>query len=235
MFEKIILIFGITILMSACQNKDPKLVVTTTIDSEFQNSLDGWMPGLAGYTALSDSATMDWQVRPSRLRPPLDSTRYALKMQSTNDDSNLFMFISKQLKGLEPSSSYNVKFNIKVSTNVFPDSLDLLGKPGQNIYLKVGATAVMPTLSLVKGVVTLNVDKGIVSASGKDLISLGAINNHEIRKIFTLFQYKNEESFTVRSNSNGELWLYIGSDSAYPGKTSYYIDKATIKLSRRID
>lgn len=221
--------------MYACQNKDPKLVATTTIDSEFQNSINGWIPGLVGYTAQSDSAKIDWQVNSSRLQPPLDTTRYGLKMQSTNARDNLFMFISKQITGLEPSTNYNVNFNINISTNVFSDSSDLLGNPGKNIFLKVGATGITPKLEIINGVVSLNLDKGAITTSGKDLISLGAINNQEIRKLFTISNFKNQESYTVRSNSNGEIWLFIGSDSAYPGKASYYIDRATIKLSSRID
>tara|TARA_R110002124_G_scaffold271631_1_gene440548 strand:- start:17 stop:724 length:708 start_codon:yes stop_codon:yes gene_type:complete len=234
MLRKVLYILVISGLLGACQ-KDPKLVAITTVDSEFQTGIDNWTPGLAGYTAQTDSATVDWQVSYSRLRPPLDTTRYGLKMQSTNDDTDLFMFVTKKVAGLEPLTNYYIQFDIALSTNVFKDSLDLLGKPGQSVFLKVGAFPNEPAYVLVNGVATLNVDKGVVSKSGSDLISLGEVNNQEIRKIFTLVHYNNPDTYTVRTNSNGELWLYLGTDSGYPGKTTYYIDRAVIKLNTRID
>ena len=83
----------------------------------------------------------------------------------------------------------------------------------------------------------LDIDKGVQSRGGDDAVVVGDMTNSfenctdesawELKTVSTA-----DEDFRARSDTDGTLWLYGGTDSGFEGRTIYFITDFTARLTR---
>jgi hypothetical protein len=75
----------------------------------------------------------------------------------------------------------------------------------------------------------MNIDKGNQSVPGVDMGTIGHIGVSDTTTQFTLINRNNTTNlFTIRTDANGEVWVCIGTDSGFEGRTTLYYDQITL-------
>lgn len=164
----------------------------------------------------------------------LNKESYALSGYNNNDD--LFMFISRKLDGLQPNTSYALHFNVELASNAPRNSFGVGGSPGASVYLKAGAISYPPARESRQINDTtfwqVNFDKGNQSEGGSDMQLLGHVGTNRNDFTYTLIERSSSEPLIVTSNGAGKLWLLLGFDSGFEGKTNLYLTRLRLTLSQ---
>ena len=146
-------------------------------------------------------------------------------LSCNNVSGDVFMFVKKKIEGLRPNTSYNVAYEIQLSSNAVA---------GQGIILKGGASELEPKKVIENGYYVLNIDKGSDTTSGENVISFGDIGASNPVTAYNSTVKGNLNSYTpfiTRTNSRGELWLVLGTDSLFEGTTTVYFTNIGLVFS----
>lgn len=162
-----------------------------------------------------------------------DQEGKAIQIIGNNHSDDMFMGFYREIKGLKPNSDYLFKLRFDLGTNVPRGMMGIGGSPGTSVYVKAGFVSKEPKLTTdeLNHIRFENVDKANQSQSGKDLQLL--TNMEKASDDYTeAFEYKTiAHYFRATTNENGVVFLLIGTDSGFEGKTEvYYRD---VKLTVR--
>ncbi|TLV01196.1 hypothetical protein [Dyadobacter luticola] len=230
--QKWILCAGValTAFLSACNNDG--LDAITTVDSDFEKSLDGWSAAFSEYSSETDTASLVLRSGRTSLPPGLDTTQHAFVLQGMNGSDDMFMYLKKKVTGFVANGTYEVVFDINLGTNYPENSFGTGGSPGSSVYLKAGASGTEPSVKLVNKFYEFALDKGAQSQEGKDAIILGNVANEREDTKYALVKRSNGgKPFTVKADPQGVIWLFVGTDSGYEGLTKLYYNRITARLT----
>ena len=120
-----------------------------------------------------------------------------------------------------------MRFNITAASSAGSGCVGIGGSPGDSVYLKAGATPSAPRVELdSSNLYQVNFDKGQQSQSGAAASVAGTIGNGSSNcsesAPFRTLAWQHAHPEVVTSNEFGELWLVVGTDSAFEGKTTLY-------------
>lgn len=157
-------------------------------------------------------------------------------LAGNNHSDDLFMFIKTPIQGLEPNSFYKVTLSVKLATNV-PEGLSGIGgSPGESVTLKVGASTIEPTKVNRNGFYFLNVDKGNQTNGGKNAVVVGNLANPLVNQENPRFEIKEvnnlNQPIITQSDNQGQLWVFLGTDSGFEGTSKYYIGEVDVYLQQ---
>lgn len=210
---------------------DDKLNAITIVDSAFQTGTDGWTAQFSEYSTTTDSVSLEMQAGRARLPTGLDTTKYAFRIQGHNRSDDMFMYLKKKVTGFIPNQNYSVTFEMDLGTQYPENSLGTGGSPGSSVYLKAGAVATEPNRKLVDKVYHFTLDKGQQSESGKDAVLLGNVSNGVDQTIYKLVRRSNlDKPINIKANAQGEIWLFVGTDSGFEGLTVLYYDHIRVTI-----
>jgi hypothetical protein len=195
----------------------------------FAESPNEWMPGFSDFP-VGDSTS--YQLKSGYTAEPLTGQK-ALMITGNNVGDDLFMFYKRKLRGFRPNTEYILTFEVELLTDL---KVAFTGTADESVYLKVGATAQEPKSVIDESRYVMNIDKGNHSLGGQDMVMIGDIAATSTSgSDYTLILRSNTDSYStpciVRTNSNGELWLIMGTDSGYQGLTTLYYTKVSIVFS----
>ena len=197
---------------------------------ELDADAEGWSYGFADYPPGQETfyelscvqATLPAEVGPGG----------GLKVNGNNHSDDLFSYLFYAVHGLAPQTLYRLHMTVVIDTNAPADCGGIGGSPGTGVFVKLGASAIAPAASVdSNGHLRLNIDKGNQSAGGVDMKVVGDLGN-----TFTCpdqtYQAKTLSltGFSVRTSSDGSLWLLFGTDSGFEGITTYYVDRISATL-----
>lgn len=210
-------------LLSSC---DKKIDLPLELSFEFDQGAEGWIPGFADYPA-GEEDFYELASAISRLPDPLPAAYNAFMLEGNNHSDDLFMFMKKQITGLNPNTDYNLTINLEMASNAAEGSFGIGGSPANSVYVKAGASAVEPIAAIdpEDGWLRMNIDKGNQAQGGADMIVLGDFSNGTDESTYILVARKNNIPFAFKTDNNGEAWLIVGLDSGFEGKTSAYINR----------
>ena len=233
---------ALTTLLSACNN-DPKLNSVIIVESQFDTGVEKWVADYTGYpdSTVANAAKKDsimaakYQFSAIKARMPmlLDSAKYGFKVQSFNKSDSLFTFLKKKVTGLNPGKNYIVSFEIDLGTN-YPEKMTGNTTPqGGLVYVKAGAVPAEPLkmFNSARKYYTFNLNKGVRSASGTQMFTLGNIANGLDTLRYKLVARNLDKPISVQANTQGEIWLCVGTDSGYRGLTLLYYDKIKVVIT----
>jgi hypothetical protein len=221
---------GFLVLFTGCDLEDDKLgltILTQTFD--FAESDHSWQYGFADYP-IGDST--DFALRYAYT----DSIgQQAIMLSGNNKSDDLFMFIKKKITGLRPNTSFTMTFEVTFASNAKQGIVEPAGAPGENVYMKVGATSFEPKTVIDDRMYIMNLDKGELSQGGSDMIPIGNVavpssSAGYVNVTRTNTTY-NGSPFEVTSNNDGEIWLVVGTDSGYEGTTTLFYTSVYVALS----
>lgn len=226
-----ILFIIVSMVFPACNNDDDQVDNTrVTLSYDFSTNAEGWAGDFADYPA-GEEELYALEFGHSLLPEPLYLSQGALKLSGKNHSDDLFMFVKKEVTGLIPNRSYRINFKVEIASNVANDQVGIGGSPGESVYIKAGASSAPPQKTEDElGWYRLNIDHGNQSQGGEDMIVLGNFANGTTQNVYTLKTLSNPTPLLATTSANGTLWLLFGTDSAFEGETTIYINKIEVKL-----
>ena len=63
------------------------------------------------------------------------------------------------------------------------------------------------------------------------MMVIGDFSNDTDKNIYTLKGVTNAAPFQAQAGPNGELWLIVGTDSGFEGKTTIYYNRIEVTLN----
>jgi hypothetical protein len=222
-------------MLSACKKSSNNSPSTgNQYEYNFSAGAEGWIGDFADYPN-EPGVELFYQLEFSHtgLPAPLNTTDGALRLSGINKSDDLFMFIKKKITGLEAGKKYSVNLTIDFATNVANNMVGIGGSPGESVFVKAGAIALEPMkmINTSENWFRMNIDKNNQSNSGNDMKVIGNFANGTNINTYTIKQLSTITPITVQANPQGEIWLVIGTDSGFEGRTTIYYNsvKATIK------
>jgi len=206
----------------------PKLN-SQTLFYNFTTGYEGWIGDFADYP-ITDSVSYELKYNRTTLPSPLNTSKYALKIKGNNHSDDLFMFIKRKVTGLLPNTTYQLLIEVEFASNAPTNASGVGGSPGEGVVMKVGATIIEP-LKIIDASENyrMNIDKGGQMDTGVDMDTIGHIGVTDTTTVFTLIKRSNTARlFTIKTNSKGEVWVCIGTESAFEAVTTLYYNE--IKL-----
>jgi hypothetical protein len=236
MWKKILAITGF-IAMGACADEmDDNAFFLYRYEADFSDSMDGWWGDFADYpVGINDSTEYELQIEYTDLPANLASGQKALMLSGNNHSDDLFMFIKKKITGLNPSTDYTLAISVEFASNAPKGSVGAGGSPGESVFLKVGGVAMEPKKVIDGDYYRMNIEKGNQAQSGEHMTVIGDISVSATTTEYTEILRDNSSMNTpliVKSNSHGELWLVVGTDSGFEGVTTLYYTHINAILSR---
>lgn len=206
-------------------------------DFRFTTGTHNWIVGFADYPAGEEQG-YQLVAGHEKLPAPLDQSRRGVLLSGMNHSDDLFMSLKRQLTGLEPETEYGIEISVEFATNAAHGCIGVGGAQGESVVIKAGASAVEPdTVVDAEGMVRFNLDKGNQLEPGADAIVLGNIANSSTDCHDAPYELKTLESadqeLTTKTDANGRLWLFVGSESGYESKTALYYTRIRAELTPR--
>ncbi|MDF2177113.1 hypothetical protein P2G88_02500 [Aliiglaciecola sp. CAU 1673] len=232
MFPHRLLPFCVAIALSGCelvsgntwldQNGNVRLI------SSFEQTSDNWSAGFSDYDAGS-ADTYDLAFGVKTL--PDESGHKGFMLSGNNRSDDLFMFIKRQLTGLRANSRYLAELEVKFLSNAGEGCMGIGGAPGESVFVKFGFGTVEPKQQGYY----LNLDIGSQAQGGNNAIVLGNVAAKDSDCSGTTFAPKTitttaQHRLELTTDSQGSVWLFVGTDSGYEGLTTLYYDHIALKL-----
>lgn len=203
-----------------------------TFTNNFFNGYDGWTGDFADYP-ITDSLHYQLTFDRTKLPAPLDTNTFSLMMSGINHSDDLMMFIKRKISGLIPNTVYNLKFSIDVASKYPTHAAGIGGAPGEAVKVIVNAAAVEPNKIIIDNYFRLNLvyqpnDPPIDST----LQTIGHVGVEDTTTVYTIVNRNNlSDPFKVKTDSNGEVWVLIGTDSGFEGTTTLYYSWVDLTFS----
>jgi hypothetical protein len=205
-----------------------KSFVPIVVSDDFRNGALGWTAAFADFAPVTaPTMELDSGIRPLPAELGVAGTGFWITGHNRSDD--LFMFLTKKLSaadGVLPNQRYRIRFKITAASSAGSNCVGVGGAPGESVYLKAGATNLAPAVVLEGDLYQVNFDKGQQSQSGSAASVAGHIGNGSSNcsdnAPFISLAWEHTHPDLVTSNESGELWLVVGTDSAFEGKTTLY-------------
>ena len=203
----------------------------------FEEDMDGWSTGFADLPQDHEPDLYETESGHGSLPSGIEGNGIYLKGHNRSDD--LFMFLMRLIEGLKPETTYSIMFTVDLASNTPAGMMGIGGSPGESVYVKVGAVGTEPEIVEDSGGwLRMSLDKGNQASEGEDMINIGTISNPNIDlNTFTGEEYalmtleNHYYSFNVTSDSEGKIWVLLGTDSGFEGLTLVYYDSIEITLT----
>ncbi len=214
---------------------EPSLYTVNT----FENDAEGWEALFADYPqGLEDSLKLSFDYGsffPSELIGDVKAiiqTGYAA-------NSDLFMFIKKQISGLEPEKQYAVVFNIELYAQLNQEYEGDIEQENKGSFLKSGVFTDEPGVILADGTgetpdtLVPDFQIGEANEAGLDMINVGKLE-YTIPGATPVINFGSsvENPVNVMSDADGKVWLVLGVDTNIPVYMSIYYSNITVNYKR---
>ncbi|WP_143165185.1 hypothetical protein [Chryseolinea serpens] len=223
------------VLASCSMSNDNGSILVTSYSYDFAVSQNDWQADFSDFPAGADDSTFYELKFAYTDRPASVGSGKSIMLSGNNHSDDLFMFMKKKVTGLSPNTDYTVVFDVELASNAPKGYSGVGGAPGESVFLKAGASGMEPKKVIESNQYTFNLDKGNQNSAGVMSTVLGNIATTESSTDYALITRTNASSnaapFIGRSNSNGEIWLFVGTDSGFEGITTVYYTKVNIVFS----
>ena len=208
---------------------------------EFQDGSDGWASDISDFSeeTMPEDLLSETGVTP----PGIEEESGYFHLAASNRSDDLFLFMSKQIgtdAALAANTPYSIEFTVAAASNAPSNCAGIGGAPGESVWLKVGASTEQPTPVDEDGYTRLTVDKGGQSQGGEDADVAGVIANGipceealDSDQPYAMVTWNQTLQGAVETNEEGELWVFIGTDSGFEGRTSLYYDTVELDIEPR--
>ena len=199
---------------------------------DFESGAEGWTVGFADLPVGHDQSIYELEHGHRSLPDGLEGG--GVYVQGHNRSDDLFMYLKRQVGGLKPNMAYAVSATVDLATNVPPGLVGIGGAPGESVYVKAGASAVEPVAEEDGNrYLRMNIDKGNQANGGESMVVLGNVAHPEAAdREYRIKTLANMESpLTAITDSEGRIWLIVGTDSGFEGLTTLYYARIDYTLS----
>jgi hypothetical protein len=235
MWSKAIGLACMVFLCGCSLSNEDQGISVFSVSFDFSQSEEGWNADFVDLPSNDEDSSF-YELKYGYTNLPANlGTGKAIMLSGNNHSDDLFMFIKRKVSGLTPNTSYNLVFEVELASNAPEGSVGIGGSPGKSVYLKAGASEIEPVKNVQGDQYVLNIDKGNQSDGGSNAIVLGDIATPLTVAEYALITRNNASSsaepFIAKSNSTGDIWLMIGTDSGFEGTTTVYYTKVKVLFS----
>lgn len=209
--------------------------ISIQFDFNFNTNEQDWAGDFADYP-VGEETFFELEFGRAILPSPVSSTDEVLEnglyLSGNNHSDDLFMFVKRQVEGLEPNTFYALIFNVILESKIPPGQMGIGGSPGESVYVKVGGSALEPQKIDVRGYYQMNIDKGNQSTGGEHALVVGSLANVHVDREAPQFEpisYVNSVPLRVKTDPEGRLWFFLGTDSGFEGPTLFYIARIAVE------
>ena len=239
---KVLLVFACCLVFASCGSDDsdsiPSFPDEVSISTNFESGADGWSADFADYP-VGEEQFYELNSGIASLPAPLDVNKKGYMITGINHSDDLFMFIKRKITGLQPNTNYLATLSFNLASNAPSNAIGVGGAPGEGVWVKYGFTTVEPlkvaTAEASQNSYRMNIDIGAQSNSGNDSRLLGHIaNGNEPGQLTFVNLAKSNASspYQFTTDSNGEAWVYLSTDSGYESVTTVYYNSIEITLRK---
>lgn len=210
---------------------------------DFRFGTHGWTADFCDYSTAIHPPILELDSGLRPLPPELGVPGTGFMIAGHNRSDDLFMFLTKKLTpldGVKPHQQYLATFRIVFASNAGDNCAGIGGSPGNSVMMKAGATGEEPRVVRVQepGALyahyRLSVDKGNqgidgAAATNVSVIANGTPNCFGNAPYVSLDRTRLHKS-VVTANADGEVWLIVGTDSGFEGKTTLYYQSIEVAL-----
>ena len=198
----------------------------------FESDSEGWIVGFADLPVNFDQSIFELDHGHRPLPDGLGGS--GIYVQGHNRSDDLFMFVKRRVGGLRPNTSYAVFVTVDIATNVPAGLVGIGGSPGESVFVKAGASTIEPTAREGDNQhLRMNIDKGNQARGGASMVVLGNVAHPEVQgrdyRIKTLDN--SDMPLMVDTDSEGRVWLIVGTDSGFEGLSALYYSRIDYLLS----
>ncbi len=209
-----------------------------TLSYDFDGGSDGWASEITDYTEATRPAEV---ISETGVSPPgLEEGSGFFHLAADNPSDDVFAYLLREVTpddGLEGDRSYTASFTVRFASNAPTGCAGIGGAPGESVYFKVGAASEQPLPVMEDGQSRLSVDKGGQSQGGDAAVVAGTIDNgipceQALESDPPPYAMVTREGTVadVTTTADGSLWLFVGTDSGFEGRTSIYYDRIEVTL-----
>jgi hypothetical protein len=230
MYRNRLLLILLSVVVMSCAMQDEDAISIKTNTSDFNESENGWKHGFSQYLTVGDSAEAELKYAYADKPPSLPEGK-GLMLSGKSSTPELFMFIKKQITDLRPETDYTITVNVEVASSAASQSNNLVSP---SVFLKVGAVSFEPQTFKSADKIVINVDKGPDDQDGSEMLNVGNIiggNSIDYNLTSKSSSSKNPMPILARTDSNGSLWIIVGTDSNFQGTTIVYYSKVNVVLT----
>lgn len=232
------LFVALALVSSGCDRADDT-ADGLSFEYDFSESDHGWTGDFTDLPADYDPDL--YQLRfEHTARPAEVGEGKALMLSGRNASDDLFMYVRKGLTsadGIQPNTTYRISFEVEFATDAPAGAVGIGGPPGEAVWVKVGAAPVEPVPVQEPDMGTtywlLNVDKGRQNDDGENALRIGDVakEHDEQFEVYELKTLNNaDEPLEIASDGEGNLWIFVGTDSGFEGTTTLYYTNISVEL-----
>ncbi len=221
---------------------DTDLVPTLSFSYTFDEDAEGWTGDFTDLPVDYDEDMYELEFGYEPLPEELAEHGNALMLSGQNRSDDLFMYVKKLLTaddGIEPETTYRIAFEVEFATDAPAGAVGAGGPPGEAVWVKVGAADVEPVpMEIIEADVpfyVLNVDKGRQNEDGDNALRIGDVAKVECGE-FDVYELKTLDNLTspleIKSDADGNLWIFVGTDSGFEGRTRLYYNRIDVHLEK---
>ncbi|MEC3881033.1 hypothetical protein [Parapedobacter sp. 10938] len=218
---------ALLVFSSCLKNEGSQQMVT--VYSDFSEGQDGWQADFSEYSG-DNAETYELEEGIAPLPAPLDEAQSAYRISGMNRSDDLFMFLTKRVQGLKPGVRYHGRFKIRLASNAPTGGVGAGGAPGESVGLGVGLTADKPVSSAdEENFYRMNIGKiQQCCTDGTDMVVIGDVANGTDGDVYTSIERTG--GFSAETDHQGVLWLVVGTDSGFEGRTTLYYTSIEVAL-----
>lgn len=227
-------------LITACGNSSNdgagRTVALDFTDPEAGDA-QGWEAGFADY-GVEQEAIMEFDSGHMPLPGELSDHGYGLMVGATNRSDDVFMYWTGPITGLAPETAYSVRFEVEFATDSPSGCFGIGGAPGESVWVKTGMTLERPDREVMDDHWRMTIDKGNQATGGEDAIIVGDVGNEGSDCITRVWEFKTVENdddtlFFLDTDASGTVWLTVGTDSGFEGRTEIFYTRLEVELVPR--
>jgi hypothetical protein len=207
------------------------------IEFTFTHGSNGWEGGFSDYPVNEEifyELSWGWSNLPTCIENEKGKLlKKGIYLSGNNHSDDLFMFLKRKIHGCMPQRLYTLNIKVLIESNTPQHSIGIGGAPGESLFFKVGAATEEPSQLIENGFYFLNVDKGNQSCGGAHAQVIGNLANPAVDPQKPSYMPKFLETpmpLHVRADANGSFWIFLGTDSGFEGKTTFYVAQITLEM-----
>ena len=197
----------------------------------FNDGFGGWESFFSDYPE-GNEVFYELEFGISDLPAELGESAKALKISGHNHSDDLFSSVFRKFENLEPDKLYSVTFDIELASNTPMNAFGIGGSP--DLSLGVGGLNYAPENQVDDlDHYRPNFESRLQSGLSNEIFQVvGKIGvTEDIPTPYMLINRNNLDApLKVKSNSNGEIWLFIATDSGFEGRTTLFYKTIDIQF-----